>query len=178
MPITIWNSVTAANVNVTLQGAYNGAALPFNDQIWMDVRYYGTAGSTLLSTTTGTKANILSTHAACSASTAAWDSIASTRANSNAYTLGNYIRLSSNAGQLFICTTAGTSASSQPGAYASVADGTLVTDGTAVFRPLVRFSMTVALTSPQPQIAGYLRCYVRAALPSATFWVDPLIVLS
>jgi hypothetical protein len=178
LPILIWNPATGSNVNVTLQGLYNGAALPFNDGVWMDCRYYGTSGSTLLSTTTGTKANVLTTHTAQTASTVAWDSIATTRLNSTVYAVGGLFRLSSNAGQLFICITAGTSLSSQPVAYTSVADGVSVTDGTAVFRALVRFSMTVTLSSPQPQIAGYIRCYVKAALASSTFWVDPLITLS
>jgi hypothetical protein len=28
-----------------------------------------------------------------------------------------------------------------------------------------------------PQLVGYIRAYVKAAVASSTFWVDPLIVL-
>ncbi len=177
MPITIWNTVTGSTVNVTLQGLYNGSTLPNNNGIWMDVRYFATASSTLLTCNTGTIANILTSPTAQTASTAAWDSVGTARINSHAYTIGNYITLSGNPGQLFICTTAGTSSSSLPGTYTSVADGTSVTDGTAVFNTLVRFSMTATLSSPTPQSAGYIKAYVRAALPSSTFWIDPLITL-
>jgi len=51
-----------------------------------------------------------------------------TRANSTAYSVGDYVTLS---GTTLICTTAGTSAGSAPSAPATV--GGTVTDGTAVF---------------------------------------------
>jgi hypothetical protein len=43
---------------------------------------------------------------------------------------------------------------------------------------MVRFRMRVTLSSPQPQLVGYLRSYVKAATASTTFYVDPLLVLS
>lgn len=60
------------------------------------------------------------------------------RTNSTAYTVGQEITVSSNYFYKFICTTAGTTASSLPAAYATVTkeDSTLVTDGTAVFQAL------------------------------------------
>lgn len=52
-----------------------------------------------------------------------------------------------------------------------------MTDNGAHWRAGVRFSMTVTLSSPQPALAGYLRVYVKAALPGAQFWIDPQGVL-
>lgn len=178
-PITIWNTVTGSNVTCTLAGIWNSASLPNNDQIWVDIEYFGSSGSPLGSIATETKANNLATGTALTAdSTSAWDSVATARANTTAYSLGNTIKVASNSGRVFFCTTAGTSAGSEPGGFASAVDGGSVTDGAAVFRAGVRFLLAVTLSSPQPQLAGYLRAIVKAALPSSTFYVDPLIVLS
>jgi hypothetical protein len=173
----IWNPVAGATVTCTLCGIWNAAALPNNDQIWTDVEYLGSASSPLASFQTGSKANALATGTPLAADTSAWDSVAAARANSTAYAVGAVIKLASNPGQLFFCTTAGTSASSQPGGYTGTADGGSVTDGTAVFRAGARFKMVTVLSSPQPQMAGDLYAIVRAALPGVTFWVDPLITL-
>jgi hypothetical protein len=180
LPMVIWNTSTAADVTVTLHGCYNGTALPNNDDIWLDVGYFGTSSSTAGSRKTATKANFLTTGAALTADTgAAWDTAATARGNTTAYVLGNLISVASAAaGQLYICVTAGTTAGSVPGGYAANADGASVTDGTAVFRALMRFSMAVTLTSPQPQSAGYLNVGVYVAKLSSTFFVDPLPVLS
>jgi hypothetical protein len=41
-----------------------------------------------------------------------------------------------------------------------------------------KFKMAVTLSSPKPQLGGYLRVYVKAAKLSSTFYIDPLPVLS
>ena len=180
LPMAIWNTVTGSNVTVTVQGIYNGTALPNNDEIWLDVEYFGTSSSTLSTRVTETKANFLATGSALTANTsAAWNSAATARANTTSYSVGDLISVSTAAtGQLYICTSAGTSAGSVPGGYASCADGSSVTDSGATFRAMVRFKMSVVLTSPTPQSAGYLNCYVKAAKASAQYWVDPNPTLS
>jgi hypothetical protein len=55
------------------------------------------------------------------------------RANATAYAVGDIITVSSNTQYRFICTTAGTSAGSLPGDYATAARNDEVTDGTAIF---------------------------------------------
>jgi hypothetical protein len=40
------------------------------------------------------------------------------------------------------------------------------------------FKMSVILSTPQPQLAGYIRVHVKAAKVSSTFYIDPLPVLS
>lgn len=179
LPITIYNGVTSTNRVVTVSGIWNAAAVPNNDDIWIDVAYFGASDSPLASFQNSTKATNLTTATALTAdSSGAWDSIASARQNSHAYSLGDVIKLASNSGRIFFCTTAGTTAGSEPGGYASAVDGGSVTDNTAVFRAGTRFLLTTTLNSPQPQLAGYLRAYVKAAKVSSTFYVDPLIVLS
>jgi hypothetical protein len=178
-PIAIWNPTTASNVTVTLHGIWNSASLPNNDDIWIDVAYLGDSGSPKASFQSETKSTNLATGSALTGDSAsAWNSVASVRQNSHAYSLGNVIAVSSNSGRLFWCTTAGTSSGSLPVGYAGAIDGGSVTDGTAVFRAGVRFLLTTTLSSPQPQLAGYLRAYVKVAKASSTFYVDPLITLS
>jgi hypothetical protein len=178
MPIAVWNSVTATNRTVTLQGAYNGTALPNNNDLWIEVDYLGTASSTDGTRATTGIANPLSSPSALTASTMAWDSAATARANSTAYVIGNFIKLASNPGRLFICTANGTSAGSEPAGYATAVDGGSVTDGGATFRALVRFSIAVTLSTPQPQEAGYIVTYIKGVKLSSTFWVDPTATLS
>jgi len=178
MPIAIWNSTTGANRTCTIEGVWNAAALPNNDDIWVDFEYLGSALTPQGSFATDTKATILTANAAQTASTKAWDSAAAARANSTAYTLGQVYKVASNAGRIFFCTTAGTSASAEPAGIATAVDGGSVTDGTAVFRAAVRFSLAATASSPQPGQAGAVYAYVKAAKVSSTFYVDPLITLS
>lgn len=173
------NTVTGSNRTCTLYGVMNAAALPNTDDIWLDVEYFGASGSPLASFASGTKANILASGSAQSADSASgWDSLVTARANTHTYSVGDVIKLASNPGRIFFCTTGGASAGSEPGGYASAADGGSVTDNAAVFRAGVRFSMAVTLSAPQPQLAGYLRAIVRAAKASTTFYVDPKLTLS
>jgi hypothetical protein len=43
---------------------------------------------------------------------------------------------------------------------------------------LTPFKLTTTLSAPQPGMAGYLHARVRAAKPSATYYIDPKVVLS
>lgn len=178
IPVAIWNDTTGSNVTMTIEGVYNAAALPNNDEIWFDLEYQGSASAPLGTIKSGSKATILTTASAHSASTQSWDSQVTARADSTAYSLGAIRKVASNPGRIFFCTTAGTSAGSEPAGYASAVDGGSVTDGTAVFRAGMRFKMAVTATSPQPQAKGYIYAYVRAAKVSTTFYVCPKVALS
>lgn len=174
-----WNTVTGTNRVVTLAAIWNAAALPNNDDIWIDAEYFGSAASPQGSFANNTKANNLASGTPLPAdSTSAWDSLVTARANTTSYSLGNVIKVASNPGRIFFCTTAGTSAGSEPVGYASAVDGGSVTDGSAVFRAGVRFTLTVTLSSPQPAMAGPIYVTINAAKISSIFWVDPLIALS
>jgi hypothetical protein len=173
--LAIWNATTGSSVTVTVYGVYNGAALPNNDEIWMEVEYPGSASSPLASIATTTKANAMTAAAAVTSDTSAWDSVATARANSTAYALGDARSVSSNTGRIFFCTTAGTSSGSLPAGYASAADGGSVTDGTAVFRAGERFKLTSTFT---PQLAGPIYVRPKGGRVSSTYYIDPLPALS
>ena len=177
-PIAIWNPVVGATVTLTVYGIANMAALPNNDDIWIEARYLGSAAAPLGAMMTATKANILAANAPLAADTSAWDTQAPQRANSTAYTVNMAFAVSANPGRVFFCTTGGTTAASVPAGYASAADGGAVTDGGAVFQAGTRFKMVLALNAPQPQMAGYIRVVVKAARIGTIFIVDPLVALS
>lgn len=71
-PIAIWNDTTGSTVNVTVHGTWGTTGLPNNDDIWMEVAYFGDASSPKASVVSSFPANILTTHAAYSASGATW----------------------------------------------------------------------------------------------------------
>lgn len=178
-PMAKNNPNTGVNVTVTMYGIVNAAALPKTDELAMDVHYLGASGNTKASIKTSRVADFLASGANYTAdSTSAWDAGATARANSTAYSVGDIRSVSSNSGRLFFCTTAGTSSGSLPGGYASAVDGGSVTDGTAVFRAGVRFSMAVTLTSPQPQLAGMLFSKLAIFKKSTTFYIDPTLTLT
>jgi hypothetical protein len=172
--IAIWNDSTAA-ATATIEGIMNAAALPNNDDVWFDLEYLGSSATPLGSFVTGTKADGLATGSALTASTQAWDSLATARANSTAYALGDVRKVASNTGRLFFCTTAGTSAGSEPAGYASAVDGGSVTDGSAVFRAGMRFKQTLSFTAG---MKGYVYGYVKGAKASTTWYVDPMLTLA
>ena len=172
--IAIWNDSTAA-ATATIEGITNAAALPNNDELWFDLEYLGSSATPLGSFVTGTKADGLATGSALTASTQAWDSLATARANSTAYSLGDVRKVASNTGRLFFCTTAGTSAGSEPAGYASAVDGGSVTDGSAVFRAGMRFKQTLNFTAG---MKGTVYAYVKGAKASTTVYIDPMITLA
>lgn len=175
VPMAVWNATVGSSVTATIKGVMNAAALPNNDDIWFDAVYLGSAASPQGSFAIGTKADGLAVGTAQSASTRAWDSLVTARANSTAYAVDAVRKVASNPDRIFFCTTAGTTAGSEPVGYASCVDGGSVTDGTAVFRAGMRFSMAVSFT---PQMAGDVYCYLKAGKASATFYIDPDPTLS
>ena len=185
-PLGRWNTVLNTNRVVTVYGLYNGAALPNNDQIWMDVDWLGSSSSPIASHATLTKANLLASGSALPADTVSqWNAPA--RVNSATYAVGAAISVSSNPGQVFFCTsiTTGTLAGSLPSAYAPggvpVADGTAgIVDGGATFRAGVRFSMSLTLSSPQPKLQGDIMAQINVVGPGAVanYFVDPFVNLA
>lgn len=175
VPISIYNSTVGSNVSVTVYGIINDATLPKNDEFWLTARYLGSASDPLGSSKSSAKADPLATGAALTASTEAWDSGVTARANNTAYTTVSIIKVASNPGRVFFCTTAGTSDVSEAAGFAAAVDGGSVTDGTAVFRAGCRFSATLTLTSPQPAVAAALRVRMNLARASVDYYVCPKI---
>lgn len=164
-PLAFIPASTGSVINVTVEGIWVGTALPGQDEFFIDASVQDTSLSTLGDIVSGS----------VSASTQAWDGTVSARQSSHAYTLGQSFTISGKTGMVFFCTTAGTTASSQPGGYTSAVDGGAVTDGTAVFTAGVRFkySFSVVPAYPEPIV-----CYPYFARPSSTYYLDPTVTLS
>jgi hypothetical protein len=146
-----------------------------NAQLWIEVNYFGTAASTLQSMATSGLANVLAASSNVTTSSTSWGAGATARANTTAKALGDIMSVSSNAGRIFFCTTAGTTSGSLPAGYASCVDGGSVTDGAAVFRAGMR--MTVTSPSLTPQVAGLLRAVPKIGVVSTTVYIDPLLTV-
>jgi hypothetical protein len=166
---------TGSSKTLTVEMLYNGTALLTNAQAWIEAEVLGTAGVPLSGTISSGIATPLTTAGNLSTSTKTWDAPA--RVNSHAYVLGDVISTTSNVGPVFFCTTAGTSASSEPGGYASAVDGGSVTDGTAHFRAGFRMSASVTFTA---QVKGMVRVIPRFAVTNDAFhfFVDPMLTIT
>jgi hypothetical protein len=73
LPLSIWNTVTASNVTVTVYGVWGGGAVPNNDDIWIEVSYQGSSSTPVATiNTANTKADYLATNAAQSSDGSTW----------------------------------------------------------------------------------------------------------
>lgn len=72
-PYAIWNSTTGANVTVTVYGTLNAGAVPFNDDIWLEVGYLGSSATPLGTIVTTTKASVLAANAAVASDSSSWN---------------------------------------------------------------------------------------------------------
>lgn len=177
--ILFWNSDSGAPKTVTVHILANKAALPTNNMLGLSLQYLGSSAST----GTSVSANIPLPLARASPTnltqtTMNWSSGLTARANSTAYTLGQAFKVASNDGRVFFCTTAGSTAASEPAGYASAVDGDSVTDGTAVFRAGYRVSVSQTVT---PGRVGWFAAFVHyldaQATPTAVY-VDPMAVVT
>lgn len=156
---------------VTFEIIHDSAANLKDDEVWLEVSYLGTAGFPLGTTISDAKSSVLAAAADQTASTVAWDgSTITARANSTAYVVGNVYKVGTNAGRIFFCTVAGTSAAAEPAGLATALDGGAVADGTATFRAGIRQSLAVTFT---PQEKGYFFAKVKVSKASYTLYVDP-----
>ena len=177
--IAVFNSTTGANVTATLHGIANTSAIPTNAEVWARFAYLGSASSPLATIVSTGPATVLTTAANLTATTEDWDDGAGARANSNAYSVGDVIKVASNPGRLFFCTAStGNSAASEPAGYATAVDGDSITDGSTTFRAGWRFKVAATFSAPQPQLAGAIFAELFVGKASSTIYVDPKIVLS
>lgn len=176
--MSVYNTVTAADRTVTLYGVANMAAMPTDQQVWLEIGYLGASGSPLGSTAVTRAANPLTAATSLTADTSSWDGGATARGNATVYAAGDVIKLASNPGRIFFCTVGGTSAGSEPGGYASAVDGDTITDNTATFRAGWRFKIAKTLNAPQPQKVGNIWVNAIVAVISSQVYFDPKPVLS
>lgn len=187
-PYVIWNAVTGSALNITVEGIADPrdfTALPKDDEVAVEAEYLGYASSTLGAKIDGQKVSPLSTAAALTASSADWTAGATVRNNSQGYTLGTMFKIASKPGMLFIVTTAGTTAASEPAGYGTAVDGTTgIVDNTVRAAAFWRFKQTLTTTgsgtTPHPQMAGYVYVTPKVFKPSVVNGVffDPLPILS
>lgn len=175
LPIQINNNTTGANVNVNMYGISNSAAMPTNADLYINSAYFNSGSNTQGAASNSRSVNPLSSTASLTADTSAWDSAVTARQNTHAYVTGDIIKVASNPGRVFFCTSGGTSAGSEPVGYASAVDGGVVTDSGATFRAGWRFTLLAAMT---PQLTGPICTIVKLAKPSTSLYIDPFIVLS
>ena len=71
-PIAIWNDTTGSAKTATVEGIWGGGAVPNDDDIWLDVEYLGDASSPQGSFVNDGKADLLTTAAGQTSSSATW----------------------------------------------------------------------------------------------------------
>lgn len=167
-PIVLINETVGSALTVSLEIIHNVSSPLTDKQVGLEVSYSGNIGSPL-GVFARTEANPFASATNWAASTKAWDSKLTARANSTAYVLDNKRKVASNSGRAFICTTAGTSASSEPGAYATAVDGDSITDGTAVFKAMRRQKVSLSIT---PQEQGPITVIPWCSIASTNVWLS------
>jgi hypothetical protein len=191
MPIPTWNSATGQDITMTVYGIWQGAAVPFNSDIDIEVEYMGSTSSPLCTLITSNRASILATKTALTADTgSAWGQTGTNQVSAyqTAHAYGAYTGyiLAGNAvpQQVWFMSThsgSGTSGSDTT-IFNSQADGAQVTDNSGanqiVWQAFTRFQIQVTLTGPQAQLVGAIYTRIRAWLASSTFWVDAIPVKS
>lgn len=173
-PIAIRNTSTGSSKTATLH-LCSSVALTDADT-WLNVSTLDDSGDTLGASHSTKSADILVAGAGLTTTTEDWTANASARQNSHAYVVGDTYKAASNPARLFICTGAGTSSGSEPGAVATAVDGTAFADGGATFVAGRRYKLSITWT---PQRAGVIRGVFASALQTATaqIYVDPLLVI-
>lgn len=123
--------------------------------VWMEVEVLDTSGVPL-GHLISTRGSPLGSGGSLTASTSAWDSQATSRANSTTYAAYSFIKASSNAGRVFMNDAGanGASASSLPGGFATAVDGGTVTDGSNTWTAGTRLKFSQSIT---PEVKGIVR---------------------
>lgn len=70
--IPVWNDTTGSSVTATLQCIWGGGAVPFDDEIWLEIQELGDASSPLASFVNDSKADVLAAHAGQTAGSGTW----------------------------------------------------------------------------------------------------------
>lgn len=79
-----WNTTTGSSKTVTVEIVHDGAVAFENDEVWLEVQYLSASGTPLGAIVTDCVANVLSTPAAQTTSTAAWTGDTGTGPNGSA----------------------------------------------------------------------------------------------
>jgi hypothetical protein len=173
-------STTGSSVTATVYFVANAATALTNADLSLDVESLSNSGNIRSGIASNFIADFLTGGSAHSSDTSAWDTGASARINNHSYVVGDVFKTATCPGQIFIVTTAGTSATSEPAAYTGVTDGTQITTdrngGSMTVRCMIRQKMTQAFT---PQNAGMVMGRFQSTLAvGSTIFVDPKLYIS
>lgn len=181
MWLVLVNESTASQT-ATLEVIHNESANLNDDEIWLEVEYPVTAGSTRVARLTDSAANILATPAPQATSTADWDDGVTERANSTVYAVGNIVRSTGSPGSAFIVASksgTGTSAASEPAGFTGAVDGDSITDNAGanqiVWKALRRQKLQVTFTAAEQ---GVIRVRPVLAKANAVVWVASKVSLA
>lgn len=159
----------------TISYIHTGASALQDDEIWLELEYLGSGSFPISTITTDRKSTPLSTAANQTADTSSdWDNGVTARANTTAYSLNDIRRAATPNGKIFIVTTAGTSAGSEPAGFTSAADGDSVTDDTVVWRCMRREKVNTTVTVNEK---GTFIAWVRVATTTSLV-IDPLVQIT
>lgn len=167
---TYYINESTTSQTITLEIIHNHTANLTERDIYLEVEYPDTAGSTkFVALTDNTSTIITASPSDQATSTADWDDGLTARANSTVYALGAMYKSANNLTRAFICTTAGTSAGSEPAGIATATDGSAaVTDGTAAFQAMRRQKIAVTFTAAEQ---GKIKFTPVVTIPSVTVWI-------
>jgi hypothetical protein len=166
---------STAPQTITLEIIHNEAAGLTDADIWLEVDYPATSGSTQYARVTDARAGILAAAVAQTTSISRWDEGLTERASSAAYAAGNLIKSSGSPGSAFICTVAGTSAASVPIGYTASSDGDAIADGTATFKAMRRQKISVTITAAEQ---GVIKARPVLAKASAVVYVAAKVTVA
>jgi hypothetical protein len=166
---------TGVSKTLTVNVLISGAATPDKNQVWMETETLESSASPLSTISSTITDNGVTTDLATTTDNWTSGTIAA-RGNSTAYVVGDVYKAASNPNRVFLCTGAGTSAGSEPGAVAAATDGSAsFLDGGATIRAMNRCKLTYTWT---PQRKGFVHWKIALQIASGTMYVDPKGVIT
>jgi hypothetical protein len=169
-------NATGSPVTLTIHLLHKESSAFTDALVWAELEALESSASPVSTHRTTRAASPLSAGSTLSASTETWEAgTAAARANSTAYTVGDIIKVAAGPGTLYYCTASGTSAGSQPGAYATAVDGDAITDGGATFRAMWRHKLAFTFTPARKGTVRAVVCLATSAgaAPYTQLYVCP-----
>lgn len=160
-----WNSFTGA-LTATVRGVFFGASLPHQGNYFLTLFYPKNSNDSLTTYDADLTQRLTTTATVSDGSD--WTAGAAARANTTSYTLGDYIKVASNPGKIFVKENSGSgnSAASEPAGFATATYGSTVSDGAVTWRCGTPFKLQASFT---PARIGYIRAQAMLYPDTSTF---------
>lgn len=152
-----WNK-SVSGLTATIRGIYFGPTLPTKGDFFMTLSYPGDADDSLVSWAFDASQRLDTT--AGISDTSDWSGDAPLRANSTSYSQGDFVKVASNPGKIFIKEngSSATSNGTEPAGFATATYGSLVSDNGVSWRCGIPFKLQQSFT---PARAGTVRAQAR-----------------